>query len=174
MNEDYKQYIRSFVPGRLRLRHPGLKGLDGETVATVVETVTAAEGITGCTINPRVGSLVLTWDAKRLTTDDLMGYLAFWQAFIPEVDDVKEETSCGLVDTARSAAAGALDGLAAVIVPKHKGTSNAPRVVQNRLMLGLCAATVGTAYLYKGLHAALGWVFVAFILSHSLQRRKAL
>ena len=75
MNEDYKQYIRSFVPGRLRLRHPGLKGLDGETVATVVETVTAAEGITGCTINPRVGSLVLTWDAKRLTTDDLMGYL---------------------------------------------------------------------------------------------------
>lgn len=52
MNEDYKQYIRSFVPGRLRLRHPGLKGLDGETVATVVETVTAAEGITGCTINP--------------------------------------------------------------------------------------------------------------------------
>lgn len=165
MNEDYKQYIRSFVPGRLRLRHPGLKGLDGETVATVVETVTAAEGITGCTINPRVGSLVLTWEAKRLTTDDLMGYLAFWQAFIPEVDDVKEETSCGLVDTARSAAA---------IAPKHKGTSNAPRVVQNRLMLGLCAATVGTAYLYKGLHAALGWVFVAFILSHSLQRRKAL
>ena len=70
--------------------------------------------------------------------------------------------------------AGALDGLAAVIAPKHKGTSNAPRVVQNRLMLGLCAATVGTAYLYKGLHAALGWVFVAFILSHSLQRRKAL
>ena len=51
MNEDYKQYIRSFVPGRLRLRHLGLKGLDGETVATVVETVTAAEGITGCTIN---------------------------------------------------------------------------------------------------------------------------
>ena len=41
-------------------------------------------------------------------------------------------------------------------------------------MLGLCATTVGTAYLYKGLHAALGWVFVAFILSHSLQRRKAL
>ena len=83
MLDEVKQYIRSYVPGRLRLRHPGLKGIDADTEKLIVETVTSASGITGCTINPEVGSLLLTWDRHALTKEDLLGYLSFWAAFIP-------------------------------------------------------------------------------------------
>ena len=83
MLDELKQYIRSYVPGRLRLRHPGLKGIDAETQKLIVETVTSAAGITGCSINPEVGSLLLTWDRHALTEEDLLGYLSFWAAFIP-------------------------------------------------------------------------------------------
>ncbi len=83
MLDEVKQYIRSYVPGRLRLRHPGLKGIDADTEKLIVETVTSAAGITGCTINPEVGSLLLTWDRHALTEEDLLGCLSFWAAFIP-------------------------------------------------------------------------------------------
>ena len=76
MLDELKQYIRSYVPGRLRLRHPGLKGIDADTEKLIVETVTSASGITGCTINPEVGSLLLTWDRHALTEEDLLGYLS--------------------------------------------------------------------------------------------------
>lgn len=99
MLDELKQYIRSYVPGRLRLRHPGLKGIDAETQKLIVETVTSAAGITGCTINPEVGSLLLTWDRHALTEEDLLGYLSFWAAFIP--GDALGETAAE--DTAEDA-----------------------------------------------------------------------
>lgn len=99
MLDELKQYIRSYVPGRLRLRHPGLKGIDAETEKLIVETVTSAAGITGCTINPEVGSLLLTWDRHALSEEDLLGYLSFWAAFIPG-DALGEMTA---EDTAESA-----------------------------------------------------------------------
>ena len=59
---DPTPFIRSYVPGRLRLRHPGLIGLEGETLEALTSTVKSAPGITGCTVNPKVGSLLLIWD----------------------------------------------------------------------------------------------------------------
>lgn len=95
MLDEVKQYIRSYVPGRLRLRHPGLKGIDADTEKLIVETVTSASGIAGCTINPEVGSLLLTWDRHALTEEDLLGYLSFWAAFIPgdALGETTEEAS---------------------------------------------------------------------------------
>ena len=94
MLDEVKQYIRSYVPGRLRLRHPGLKGIDADTEKLIVETVTSASGITGCTINPEVGSLLLTWDRHALTEEDLLGYLSFWAAFIPPRSTPTQDLMC--------------------------------------------------------------------------------
>lgn len=106
MLDELKQYIRSYVPGRLRLRHPGLKGIDADTEKLIVETVTSASGITGCMINPEVGSLLLTWDRHALTEEDLLGYLSFWAAFIPgdALGETTAETSAEDADETDEAA----------------------------------------------------------------------
>ena len=54
--------VRSYCAGRLRLRLPVLKGLDEAMTATIRETLTARPGVIDAVINPRVGSVLLTWD----------------------------------------------------------------------------------------------------------------
>ena len=82
---DPTPFIRSYVPGRLRLRHPGLIGLEGETLEALTSTVKSAPGITGCTVNPKVGSLLLTWDAEKLTQEDLLGTFSFGRLSCPKM-----------------------------------------------------------------------------------------
>ncbi len=198
MMEELKKYIRSYVPGRLRLRHPGLKNLDVETMSLITSTVTSAAGITGCTINPEVGSLLLTWDRKALTEADLLGYLSFWAAFIPGdaadgeavalADDAAlEETSVGQ-RFAEGKAAGCravaeaaarakvytdagLDVLSPYIAPDQTGKARRRRVTQNRLMLTAGAGSIALLALRGSAHAYLGWAFAAMALIHLYQHR---
>ena len=81
---DPTPFIRSYVPGRLRLRHSSLIGLECDARGALTSAVKSVPGITACVVNPKVGSLFLTWDAEKLTKDDLLGYLQFWAAFSPE------------------------------------------------------------------------------------------
>ena len=202
MLDELKQYIRSYVPGRLRLRHPGLKGIDADTEKLIVETVTSASGITGCTINPEVGSLLLTWDRHALTEEDLLGYLSFWAAFIPgdALGETTAETSAEDADEAaqpcfpvaakiaegkaagKELAASVIanakvytdDVLAPWIAPDQKNAARRRRVTQNRLMLAAGVGSVALLALRGSAHASMGWVFAAMALVHLYQHRTVL
>lgn len=63
------QGVRSFCPGRLRLRLPLLRGASDEFVGMIRDALTAKEGVTGVDVNPRVGSLLLTWNPAVLTLE---------------------------------------------------------------------------------------------------------
>ena len=197
MMEELKKYVRSYVPGRLRLRHPGLKNLDAETMSFITSTVTSAAGITGCAINPEVGSLLLTWDRKALTEEDLMGYLSFWAAFIPEdavnaepvglADKALEETSvtkrladgraagckaaAELAAKARLYTNAGLDVLSPYVAPDQKGAARRRRVTQNRLMLAAGAGSIALLVMRSSAHASLGWLFAAMAAVHLYQHR---
>lgn len=198
--EELKKYIRSYVPGRLRLRHPGLKNLDAETMSLITSTVTSAAGITGCTINPEVGSLLLTWDRKALTEEDLLGYLSFWAAFIPGdagdgeavelTDETLEETSvakrfadgkaagseavANLASQAKVYTDAGLDVLAPYLAPDQMGKARRRRVTQNRLMLAAGAGSIALLAMRGSAHAYMGWAFAAMALIHLYQHRKVI
>ena len=199
MLNELKKYIRSYVPGRLRLRHPGLKNLDADTTALIVETVKSAAGITDCVINPEVGSLLLTWDRHALTEEDLLGYLSFWAAFIPTdamgeapvamEEDAKAPTAVHIrdrfaagTDAGRRAVKTALshakvvtdaglDVLAPYIAPDQKSTARRRRVTQNRLMLAAGVGSVALLAVRASAHPCLGWLFAAMAAVHLYQHR---
>lgn len=61
--------VRSFVPGRLRLRLPLLRNASDDVVAMIRDVLAAKEGVLDVEVNPRVGSLLLTWDPAVLTLE---------------------------------------------------------------------------------------------------------
>ena len=65
--------VRSFVPGRLRLRHPALAELSDDLADGLVAWLKTKPGMTEVTLNPRVGSLLLLWDESQAdwTFEDL-------------------------------------------------------------------------------------------------------
>lgn len=77
--------VRSLTPGRARLRHEALRGLATDEVESLVETVRSMDGITDVTINPRVGSLLVTWDTEKIDAQTLLEaaewFLASREAF---------------------------------------------------------------------------------------------
>ena len=167
---DPTPFIRSYVPGRLRLRHPGLIGLEGETLEALTSTVKSAPGITGCTVNPKVGSLLLTWDAEKLTQKDLLGYLQFWAAFLPE------DAQGGTSHSEKQAPCGALTE---TILPRMqdilacKGSAaKCRRQMENRLTALFGVATMASLLKGASLHAQIGTVFAAMLVWHLWKRRR--
>ena len=57
--------VRSLTRGRARIRHERLRGLDNETCTNIESFLLGLEGVTGCALNPRVGSLLVTWDETK-------------------------------------------------------------------------------------------------------------
>lgn len=96
------QGVRSFCPGRLRLRLPLLRGASDEFVGMIRDALTAKEGVTGVDVNPRVGSLLLTWDPAVLTlepqalAEEAAGMLemARMMGYFDEKDESCEEKCC--------------------------------------------------------------------------------
>lgn len=78
MTESLDKYIRSAIPGRVRVRHPAIK--DEETAASLRTFLQGLPGVRTIEINPRVGSLLLMWDPQKLSLEDLK---ALAQAALP-------------------------------------------------------------------------------------------
>lgn len=191
MREELKNAIRSYFPGRLRLRHDALKGLDKETEELITSTVKAADGITGCVINPVTGSLLLTWNPKTLTEETLLNYFSFWEAFLPEgvvkCEEKKKEpcafcdvlskaktlTETALEDAEKLSVKG-LDLLAPIVACDQVKSARKRRVTQNRLMLLSLATCVGGAWVSKSAHTALGVVFASLLAVHLYQHRRVI
>ena len=81
---DIRDCVRSLLPGRARLRHPMLHGLEVESCREVAGMLETIPGVTGVSINPRVGSLLITWNEAETTAETLLetveGYAAIFFA----------------------------------------------------------------------------------------------
>ncbi len=195
---DIRDCVRSLLPGRARLRHPMLFRLDAESCTEVCGMLEAIPGVTGATVNPRVGSLLITWNKDETTAEDLLaaveGYAAFFFGSGEEECAESEEAEassakhCGCVARAadlaacaagrvESAGVAAFGSAARVLMPATavRSPRRAARMLQNRTMLGALALSVGALGVKQaGLHLWAGAAFMALLVLHLQQHRRVL
>ena len=192
---EIKSAVRSLTRGRARLRHEKLQGLDAETIANVESFLMGLEGVTGAQINPRVGSLLLTWDPAATSAEALLESAGFFLAFLGDdeanADEApaseKKAAACEAACAAASRYAktvegavartggAALDLLAPLVAPDQKKGGRKRRVTQNRLMLLAYLASIGIlAAGGKRLHWMIGTGFTALLGVHLYQHRRVL
>ena len=87
--------VRSFVPGRLRLRHPALAELSDDLAEGLVSWLKTKPGMKDVTLNRRVGSLLLLWDESEAdwTFEELAEEVAgLFALFAPADESVCERS----------------------------------------------------------------------------------
>ena len=84
---DPKEFVRSICHGRARIRHASLCGLSPEEVESLTTMIAGFDGITSVKLNPRVGSLLVTWDETKTNAESL---LAAAQFFLPDEPAAEE------------------------------------------------------------------------------------
>ena len=161
---DPKEFVRSICHGRARIRHASLCGLSPEEVESLTTMIAGFDGITSVKLNPRVGSLLVTWDETKTNAESLLAAAQFFLPDEPAAEEAAEvfegaqdqdaqpeaaKTPCcagaclaehpaNLVREAgslvKSGAHRALDLLAPVVAPDVKAGGRTRRVTQNRLM----------------------------------------
>lgn len=161
---DPKEFVRSICHGRARIRHASLRGLSPEEVESLTTMIAGFDGITSVKLNPRVGSLLVTWDETKTNAESLLAATQFFLPDEPAAEEAAEvfegaqdqdtqpeaaKTPCcagaclaehpaKLVREAgslvKSGAHRALDLLAPVVAPDVKAGGRTRRVTQNRLM----------------------------------------
>lgn len=161
---DPKEFVRSICHGRARIRHASLRGLSPEEVESLTTMIAGFDGITSVKLNPRVGSLLVTWDETKTNAESLLAAALFFLPDEPAAEEAAEvfegvqdqdaqpeaaKTPCcagaclaehpaKLVREAgslvKSGAHRALDLLAPVVAPDVKAGGRTRRVTQNRLM----------------------------------------
>ena len=90
--------VRSFVPGRLRLRHPVLTELSDDLAEGLVSWLKTKPGMKDVTLNRRVGSLLLLWDESEAdwTFEELAEEAAgLYAMFAPAAEAACEDAACG-------------------------------------------------------------------------------
>ena len=183
--------IRSSLPGRLRLRLPVLKSMDSETVELVSEWLKSHATSTQVTINPRVGSALITWDPAKDSLDvtslltQAQEYLQSAQALglieskdsnvrsreMPPVREWVERLS----KQGEQAGNRFLDTLSPWVAADVKQKARKRRVTQNRLMLASLVTSIAVlAVSQSKSHVAFGIGFIALLSIHLLQHRKVL
>ena len=161
--------ITSFVDGRVRLRHPALK--DKETADLVCTVVGGVEGITAVQANPLTGSLLIYYDAEKLTREQLLELAEQGAAFIPGLnEEAPAETAEGEAAPRRACRVCApVDELLGFLT-RRSTTKFIDRAMLVSLIASLAALPLGS----RSVHAAAGGVFVSGVLQHLIAHRKAL
>ena len=174
---DPKEFVRSICHGRARIRHASLRGLSPEEVESLTTMIAGFDGITSVKLNPRVGSLLVTWDETKTNAESL---LAAAQFFLPDEPAAEEaEHPAKLVREAgslvKSGAHRALDLLAPVVAPDVKAGGRTRRVTQNRLMAaGYALSLAGLAFRGAKAHLLFGALFTVLLGGHIYQHRRVL
>ena len=163
--------ITSFVDGRVRLRHPALK--DRDTAELVCSVVGAVEGIASVQANPLTGSLLIYYDAEKLTREQLLELAEQGAAFIPGLNEEEApaaETAEGEAAPRRACRVCApVDELLGFLT-RRSTTKFIDRAMLVSLIASLAALPLGS----RSVHAAAGGVFVSGVLQHLIAHRKAL
>lgn len=89
--------VRSLTRGRARLRHPILQGISADDARAFEETVSSMPGVTGAKVNPRIGSLLVTWNEEETSAEALLAAAAF---FLPDLPT--EEEAAGALARSRA------------------------------------------------------------------------
>ena len=175
---DPKEFVRSICHGRARIRHASLCGLSPEEVESLTTMIAGFDGITSVKLNPRVGSLLVTWDETKTNAED--------QDAQPEAAKTPccagaclAEHPAKLVREAgslvKSGAHRALDLLAPVVAPDVKAGGRTRRVTQNRLMAaGYALSLAGLAFRGAKAHLLFGALFTVLLGVHLYQHRRVL
>ncbi len=188
---DIRDCVRSLLPGRARLRHPMLYRLDAESCKEVCGMLETIPGVTGATVNPRVGSLLITWNEDETTAEDLLATVEGCAAFFfgsgeeecagSEEAEASSAKPCGCVARAagkvEAAGVAAFGSAARVLMPAtaKRSPKRAARMLQNRTMLGALALSVGALGVKQaGLHLWAGAAFMALLVLHLQQHRRVL
>lgn len=156
-NDPLAPYVRSYVPGRIRLRHPALKS--PEAVKALQEFLGKMAGVTSLEVNPRVGSLLLYWDPEKLDIESLKAMAVM---MLPKEEEKTEEEkkACPL----------------AALNPLHG--SKAVNQFVNRSMtatfLLMLSGLVPGLRLGRQVHIAAGAAFAALAAWHMARYRKTL
>ncbi len=166
--------ITSFVDGRVRLRHPALKDrATAELITTVVEGV---EGITAVQSNPLTGSLLIYYDAEKLSREQLLELAEQGAMFIPglnEEDAPADETAEGAEGEAAPRKAckvcAPVDDVLQLLT--GRGTT---KFVNRAMLVSLIASLAALPLGNRTVHTAAGGVFVGGVLQHLIAHRKAL
>ena len=78
----FDKYIRSFMDGRVRLRHPALQ--DRQVAALAQQGIAAIPGVRQVEVNPLSGSALLLYDSSRLSRERLMEMGVAWAVWLDE------------------------------------------------------------------------------------------
>ena len=166
--------ITSFVDGRVRLRHPALK--DRATAELVCTVVGGVEGITAVQANPLTGSLLIYYDAEKLTREQLLELAEQGAAFIPGLN----EEEAPAAETAEASEGEAAPRKACkVCAPVDevlqlltgRGTT---KFVNRAMLVSLIASLAALPLGNRAVHTAAGGVFVSGVLQHLIAHRKTL
>ena len=163
--------ITSFVDGRVRLRHPALK--DKATAELVTAVVGGVDGITAVQANPVTGSLLIYYDAEKLTREQLLELAEQGAAFIPglnEDEDPAAETAEGEAAPRKACKVCApVDEVLQLLT--GRGTT---KFVNRAMLVSLIASLAALPLGNRAVHTAAGGVFVGGVLQHLIAHRKAL
>ena len=166
--------VTSFVDGRVRLRHPALK--DKATAELVCTVVGGVDGISAVQANPVTGSLLIYYDAEKLTREQLLELAEQGAAFVPGMN---EEAAPFDAAEGNAEQDGAPRKACAVKAPvdellgfltRRSTTKFIDRAMLVSLIASLAALPLGS----RTVHTAAGGVFVGGVLQHLLAHRKAL
>ena len=163
--------ITSFVDGRVRLRHPALK--DKATAELVCTVVGGVDGITAVQANPVTGSLLIYYDAEKLTREQLLELAEQGAAFIPGLNE--EEAPAAETAEGEAAPRKACRVCAPVDEVIQLLTGRGTTKFVNRAMLvSLIASLAALPLGNRAVHTAAGGVFVSGVLQHLIAHRKSL
>lgn len=194
---DPRTFVRSVTHGRARIRHASLKGLSADEAKVIADMVEGFDGITSVTINPRVGSLLVTWDESQTNAEALLQAAAFFlpedasdaqtevaaspaegEAQAPQKKCLKEtakKTAGSALAAAEDAAGRALLAVSPLIAPDQQKGGRTKRVTQNRLMLAAYGASLASLFVKSTpLHVGLGVLYTLFLGVHLYQHRRVL
>lgn len=187
MSQPFSSSVRSVVPGRLRVRHPELAGLTVTDAMHLTELVLACKGITGCEVNPRLGSLLITWDPRQLEIGEvgellndcqnqMAAFMATGEVASTEIPPEPGHPKSLALRAAQGAATTVLNSAARIIAPdvSRAHPDLAARKVQNRLMLIALGASLAGLAAGLRLHWTAGQIFLGLLACHLYQHRRVL
>ncbi|GAB1252960.1 HMA2 domain-containing protein [Desulfovibrio falkowii] len=81
------RYVRSFVDGRVRIRHPALR--NGSVAALAETRLKAIAGVNAVECNPVSGSVLILYDSKAIPKERLFAIGEAWAVYLDKVKDGK-------------------------------------------------------------------------------------